>query len=147
MGHRRKAREYALQGLYMYEMVNKPMEELISLDWLDRDIPQDVRNFAVTLLRGSLENIDRIDSLIKKYSKNWKFERINVIDKSILRLSVYAMLFLADIPLVVTIDEGIELGKMYGGENSGQFINGILDAIKRSEFEDVLSGRRSDGEK
>jgi N utilization substance protein B len=56
-------------------------------------------------------------------------------------------LFLSDIPLVVTIDEGIELGKMYGGENSGQFINGILDAIKRSEFEDVLSGRRSDGEK
>jgi N utilization substance protein B len=147
MGHRRKAREFALQGLYMYEMVNKPMEELTSLDWLDRDIPQDIRDFAVTLLRGSIENIDRIDSLIKKYSKNWKFERINVIDKSILRLSVYAMLFLSDIPLVVTIDEGIELGKMYGGENSGQFINGILDAIKRSEFEDVLSARRSDGEK
>ncbi len=147
MGHRRKAREFALQGLYMYEVVDKPMEELISLDWLDRDIPQDIRDFAVTLLRGSVENIDRIDSLIKKYSKNWKFERINVIDKSILRLSVYAMLFLSDIPLVVTIDEGIELGKMYGGENSGQFINGILDAIKRSEFEDVLSVRRSDGEK
>jgi N utilization substance protein B len=147
MGHRRKAREYTLQGLYMYEIVNKPMEELISLDWLDREIPQDIRDFAVKLLRGSLENIDRIDSLIKKYSKNWKFERINVIDKSILRLSVYAMLFLSDIPLVVTIDEGIELGKMYGGENSGQFINGILDAIKKSEFEDVLSGRRSDGEK
>jgi N utilization substance protein B len=147
MGHRRKAREFALQGLYMYEVVDKPMEELISLDWLDRDIPQDIRDFAVTLLRGSVKNIDRVDSLIKKYSKNWKFERINVIDKSILRLSVYAMLFLSDIPLVVTIDEGIELGKMYGGENSGQFINGILDAIKRSEFEDVLSVRRSDGEK
>jgi N utilization substance protein B len=147
MGHRRKAREYALQGLYMYEMVNKPMEGIVSLDWLDGDIPGDIRVFAVTLLKGTLENIDHIDSLIKKFSKNWKFERINVIDKSILRLSIYAMLFLSDIPIVVSIDEGIELGKMYGGENSGQFINGILDAIKRSESDNVAWGRRSDGEK
>lgn len=147
MGHRRKAREYALQGLYMYEVVNKPMEIIISLDWLDSDIPDDIRDFAVTLLKGTLENINRIDSLIKKFSKNWKFERINVIDKSILRLSIYAMLFLSDIPMVVTIDEGIELGKMYGGENSGQFINGILDAIKRSESDNAAWERRSDGKK
>lgn len=147
MGHRRKAREYALQGLYMYEVVNRPVEVIVSLDWLDTDIPDDIRNFAVALLKGTLENINRIDSLIKKFSKNWKFERINVIDKSILRLSIYALLFLSDIPMVVTIDEGIELGKMYGGENSGQFINGILDAIKRSESDNAARERRSDGKK
>lgn len=134
MGHRRKAREYALQGLYMYETVHKALEELVLLDWVDKKIPEDIREFAVILLRGSLENLDFIDTLIQKYSKNWKFERITVIDKSILRLSIYAMLFLRDIPEVVTINEGIELGKTYGGENSGQFVNGILDAIKKTEL-------------
>jgi N utilization substance protein B len=135
MGHRRKAREYALQGLYMYETVGTTLEELTALGWVDREIPGDIRAFTIMLITGSLDKLDVIDDLIRKYSRNWKFERLSAVDKSILRLSIYALLFLRDIPTIVTINEGIELGKIYGGESTGQFINGILDSIKKLELQ------------
>lgn len=134
MGHRRKAREYALQGLYMYETVGVPVEELASLEWVEREIAEDIKEFARDLISGSIGHLEEIDTLIKRHSKNWKFERLSAVDKSILRLSVYALMNLPDIPVIVTINEGIELGKIYGGESSGQFINGILDAIKNQEL-------------
>ncbi len=142
MGHRRKAREYALQGLYMYETVNAPLEQITSLEWVEKEIPDDIREFTIHLIKGSIENLEEIDNLIIRHSKNWKFERLSAVDKAILRLSVYALLRLPDIPMVVTINEGIELGKIYGGESSGQFINGILDAIKKHELkrEDISEG-------
>ena len=141
MGHRRKAREYALQGLYMYETVGAPLEELASLDWVEREIGEDIREFARDLISGSIGHLEEIDDLIRRHSKNWKFERLSAVDKSILRLSVYALMHLPDIPVIVTINEGIELGKMYGGESSGQFINGILDAIKNQELTEGGRGR------
>ena len=142
MGQRHKAREYALQALYMYETVQTPIEELSSLEWLNKKIPDDVKKFTVSIINGSIEKMEFIDNIIKKYSKNWKFERLSAIDKSILRLSIYTFLFLEDIPRTVVINEGVELGKTYGGESSGQFINGLLDAIKNKELtkEKNLSG-------
>lgn len=134
MGHRRQAREYALQALYMYEAVNIPLEELVALDWLESDIPDDIREFTIVLIKGSVEHIDEINQLIRKYSRNWEFERVDTVDKSILRISIYEILFLPDIPPVVTINEAIELGKIFGGENSGHFINGILDAVMKKEI-------------
>ncbi|HPV41535.1 MAG TPA: transcription antitermination factor NusB [Spirochaetota bacterium] len=134
MGHRRKAREYALQGLYMHELSATPVETLTRLEWVENQIPDPIREFAVTLIEGSIAKMAEIDELIVKYSKNWKFERLSAVDKSILRISIYAMLFLKDIPVIVTINEGIELGKIYGGESSGQFINGILDAVRKHEL-------------
>ncbi|MBN1532926.1 MAG: transcription antitermination factor NusB [Spirochaetes bacterium] len=132
MGHRRKAREYALQGLYMFEIASRPVDDIVALDWVDKEIPEDIRLFAATLITGSIDHINEIDDCIKSHSRNWKLERLSAVDKSILRLSIYALLHLPDIPRAVTIDEGIELGKIYGGENSGQFINGILDAVRKS---------------
>ena len=134
MGRKRKARVYALQALYMYETTNSPIEDIISLDWIDIEPPDDVRDFTTSLIEGSIEKIEYIDNLIDGYSKNWRFERLNAVDKSILRISVYALLFLPHIPISVTINEAIELGKIYGGEGSGQFINGILDAIQKGEL-------------
>jgi len=118
----------------MFETVHTPAGELARLEWVDKDISEDIRQFAVALIDGSLRNMDEIDELIKTYSKNWKFERLSAVDKSILRLSIYALIHLPDIPSAVTINEGIELGKIYGGESSGQFINGILDAIHKYEL-------------
>ncbi|MCU0847272.1 MAG: transcription antitermination factor NusB [Spirochaetes bacterium] len=136
MGHRRRSREYALQGLYMYELSRPPIVEVLSLGWVDRDIPPDIRDFAEDLIRGAVDNIEKIDELIVRHSKNWKFERLSVVDKSILRLSIYALLYHPEIPAPVTINEAIELGKIYGGEGSGQFINGILDAVRKSEIKE-----------
>lgn len=142
MGHRRKSREYALQGLYMHETVHTPLSELLNLSWVEKEPAEDIKQFAITLITGSIQNQEEIDNLIKLYSKNWKFERLSAVDKSILRLSIYAIKYLHDIPVVVSINEGIELGKIYGGESSGQFINGILDAIKKYEIkmEDIPAG-------
>lgn len=134
MGHRRKAREYAMQALYMYETVRTSVDDLTRLQWVDKEISDELREFAIGLVEGTIAHIDSIDGLIIKYSKNWKFERINPIDKSILRISIYSLMYLDSIPYAVTIDEGIELGKTYGSENSGQFINGILDAIRVREL-------------
>lgn len=136
MGHRRKAREHALQGLYMHEVGKADVDTIIRFEWLDDEISDDIRNFAVLIIRGVVENLEKIDSLISTYSKNWKPERLTVIDKSILRLAIFEMLFVDDIPTVVTINESIELGKTFGGENSGQFINGILDAVKKNELKE-----------
>ena len=132
MGHRRKAREYVLQAMYMYEVVGYDVGELSTLFWVDREIPDDTRDFASSLIRKTVEHIGEIDDLIKKYARNWSFERLSLVDMAILRLSICSMLFSRDVPLVVTINEGIELGKIYGGEFSGQFINGILDSIKKT---------------
>ncbi len=139
MGHRRKAREYALQGLYIFEISKTPVSELTGLYWVDDDIPNDIRSFAVSLITLTIENIADIDAVIENHSKNWKFERLGYVDKSILRLSICELLYMSDIPSAVTINEGIELGKIYGGENSGQFINGILDAVKK----DKASGKNT----
>jgi transcription antitermination protein NusB len=143
MGHRHKAREFALQALYMYETVNSSPEELLSLTWLNKEIPDEIKKFTVSIIDGSLKNIEQIDNLIKKYSRNWKFERLDSIDKSILRLSIYTLLFLKDIPSSVSINEGVELGKTYGGESSGQFINGVLDTIKEKELNLDKEGKLS----
>jgi len=143
MGHRRKAREYALQGLYMHELRMREgsvssealRKDVTSLEWVDVEISPDIREFAVTLIMGALTNRDAIDTLIDRHSRNWKLERLSIVDKSILRLSIFEMVYLPEIPVAVTINEGIELGKIYGGEGSGQFINGILDAVNKSEIE------------
>lgn len=136
MGHRRKAREYALQGLYMHEISGTPIEDLVKIGWAETPIPDSIREFAVTLIEGTIRHISEIDEIINIHSKNWKFERLSAVDKSILRLSIFALLYLKDIPPAVSINEGIELGKIYGGESSGQFINGILDAVRKRDLEE-----------
>ncbi len=132
MGHRRKSREYALQALYMYETVKCPVDELCTLSWINKQIPDDVRDFTVKLIQGCVDNIDSIDALIVEHAKNWDFERISAVDKAILRISIYTLLYLPDIPGAVAINEGVELGKVFSGDSSGQFINGMLDAIKKT---------------
>jgi len=137
MGQRHKAREYALQALYMHDVGKRPIEEIKNFEWLDTPADNGSREFSLLLIEGVISNIEKIDDVIKQHSKNWTPERLAVIDRAILRLAVFEMLFMADIPDVVTIDESIELGKTFGGENSGQFINGILDSVKKFKLREA----------
>jgi N utilization substance protein B len=139
MGQRHKAREFALHGLYMFDTVSAPIERILSLDWVEEEVTDDEKEFFAEITKGTIAHIAQIDDLIRKHSKNWSFERISAVDKSILRLSVYAMLYDKEVSPVISINEGIELGKKFGGENSGHFINGILDAINKHELS-VKSG-------
>ncbi len=134
MGQRRKAREHALQGLYMHEIGKTPLESIVDFKWLDKQMSEEMKVFSSQLIEGTIKHLDEIDELISKYSRNWKPERLTVIDRSILRLAIHEMVFMDEIPEVVTINESIELGKTFGGENSGQFINGILDAVKKHKL-------------
>jgi len=136
MGHRRKAREMALQGLYMYEVGKADVNDIILFQWMEEDIPGSIKDFAVLLIKGVVENLNFIDNIISLYSKNWRPERITIVDKTILRIAIFEMLLLEDIPVKVSINEAIELGKIFGGENSGQFINGILDAVHKNELKE-----------
>lgn len=96
--------------------------------------------FASLLCRGVFENLDAIDSTLNGCSENWKVSRMSIIDRNILRLSVYEMVFLSDIPVPVTINEAIEVAKEFGSETSAAFVNGILDKIgkgmEKGEFGD-----------
>ncbi len=130
MGHRRKAREYALQGLYIYEISDKDLDNAKSLSWVEVEVAEDIRKFAVKLIEGTIDKIAELDKIIVSCSKNWSIERLNAVDKAILRMSIYALMNIRDVPSAVTINEAIELGKIFGGENSGQFINGILDTVR-----------------
>lgn len=114
----------------MHDVANTPREQILKLDWVEDEIPEETALFATDLIRGTLDYQDEIDSIITGHSKNWEFERLDSIDRTILRFSVYSILYQKDIPPAVSINEAIELGKKYGGENSSQFINGILDAIR-----------------
>jgi N utilization substance protein B len=131
MGARHSAREYALHALYMYDTVSTPMDILLSLTWVDEEIPADTVQFFEKIVKGAIANIADIDEQIKKHCRNWSLERIAAVDRAILRISVYSLLFQKDVDPIITINEGIELGKKFGGEGSGHFINGVLDAVHR----------------
>ena len=88
------------------------------------------RKFAEDLGTGVLEHQDAVDTKIKAYCQNWDFHRIAVVDRNILRIAIYELLFREDIPPVVSINEAIELAKKYSTEDSGRFVNGVLDRVK-----------------
>ncbi len=128
MGYRRKSREYALQMLYQYD-VSHQSAGLSDGFWADKDVPENIMEFTDNLVHGVINNLDKIDDKIRLSASNWSIERMAVVDRNILRISVYEMLYIKDIPVKVTINEAIEIAKRFGEEESGSFINGILDRI------------------
>ena len=129
MHQRRKAREVTLQVLYALDVQNIALTEAIDLFWASFEAPEEARKFSSLLIEGAWNNRERIDRLISDSSENWTIARMSRVDRSILRMAVYEFLFCHDIPPKVTLNEAIDLGKVYGSENSGAFINGILDAL------------------
>jgi N utilization substance protein B len=133
---RRKGREIALQILYQKEAAQIPIDEAINnyKNYFNIEANNEVFKFGEELALGVNENIEFIDNLIKKYTPSWPLERLNLTDKNILRLAIYEMFFRPDIPEVVSINEAIELAKLYGTDDSPAFINGVLDSIYKKEI-------------
>jgi len=129
MGHRRKAREVALQVLYEMDALQIGPEEALELFWKNFDAPQEARAFSSELVTGTTRHLEEIDGLIIGSSDHWSLDRMSRVDRNILRMAVYELLYCLDIPPKVTLNEAIDLGKDYGSENSGSFINGVLDAL------------------
>jgi transcription antitermination protein NusB len=133
MGTRRQARELALQVLFHMEYNSENPDEAFELICKNLDIPAFTRSFSKNLVTGVSENIEEIDRLIKQSSKNWRLERMSRVDRSILRISTFEIIFLKEIPRIVSINEAVELAKKYGTAESGSFINGVLDNIQQAD--------------
>lgn len=129
MGSRRKSREIAIQILYQFEMNPLDIDEGLNLFWTEHKHPEDISQFADFLVRGVEDKKEEIDNLIINASANWSFKRINPVERGILREAIYEFLFCREIPYKVTLNEAIEMGKKFSSENSGSFINGVLDSV------------------
>lgn len=158
MGMRRQARERAVQFLFQHDLnPGEPieLEAALALFWesqrsaaiaeekadatwgqsAEAPPPPDadelaVRAFAEPLIRGTLEHLAAIDAMITKFAKNWSLKRIAAVDRNVLRLAIYEMLHREDIPPVVSINEAVDIAKRFSTQDSGKFVNGILDKIK-----------------
>lgn len=133
MRKRTLSREFALQILYKVDITHESFDAAISDFWqdhLEENIEEDVRLFATELVRGAIENLPAIDQKISQYATNWEIERMAVIDRNIMRMGSYELLYLSDIPPKVSINEAVELAKRYSGDEAGKFVNAILDKIK-----------------
>jgi N utilization substance protein B len=129
MRGRRKAREIALQVLYGLNFENIDVEKALDLFWSNFVAPKTAKEFAAFLVQGTCEHKEELDKLIAGCSDNWSLGRMSKVDINILRLAVFEFLYCDDIPPKVTLNEAVDLGKTFGSENSGSFINGILDAL------------------
>ncbi len=131
--HRRDGRILAFQAIFSYDFNSRPVEELLKFDWLESPYSNESVEYAAFLIRGTLENLEKIDETIRSKLINWDFSRISNIDKAILRFSIFSMLFENDLPEKVIINEAIEIVKQFGSDDSYKFVNGILDAVKKSK--------------
>lgn len=128
MGARSTGREAALQMLFSLESGGS-IERVISHFWRLTPGDPEGREYADGLARGISEEIDRVDGIIRKASVNWRLERMARVDRNILRMGAWELLHSPDIPRAVIIDEGVELAKKFGTEESSSFVNGVLDRI------------------
>lgn len=133
MGARRRARELAVQMLYQMEVNPTDRREALDLLWIDISASDEVKGFVERIVEGVHGRCEEIDKLIAKYSEHWRLDRMDWVDRSILRMGVFEILFCDDIPDKVAMNEAVDLGKKFGAEESGSFINGILDKISKTE--------------
>lgn len=144
MGKRRTAREMALQMLFQHELGRSELDDVLrSYDpedvkgegegaGLEESELESARGYAEVLVGGVASGREQIDELIRGQATNWRLERMPVVDRTVLRIAIYELLHQPDVPQVVIVDEAIELAKRYGSEQSGAFVNGVLDGLLHS---------------
>ena len=131
MGPRRKAREYALQMLFQWDITHDSIDQIASTFFEDQEEDQPVWDFARQLVIRTVEHIEKIDQLIQRHAEHWRLDRMATVDRNLLRLAAQEFIFDNETPKSVVINEAIEIARRYSTQDSPQFINGILDSIKR----------------
>jgi N utilization substance protein B len=132
MGARRRARECALQMLFSYDVTHSSVEELIETYWGEMaEAAEDVRGFANELVTGTISHLGEIDELIRLRTEHWRITRMAIVDRNLLRLAIFEFLYQPTTPMTVAINEALEIARRFSTHEATQFINGILDAIKR----------------
>ncbi|OLE51904.1 MAG: transcription antitermination factor NusB [Acidobacteria bacterium 13_1_20CM_3_53_8] len=133
MGSRRKARECALQMLFAADVAGTLVDELVRSYWAElgeQDLEEPAREFATRLVTGTLAHLQELDERIRSRAEHWRISRMAVVDRNILRLAVYEFTY-ETTPRTVSINEALEIARRFSTYEATQFINGILDAIKR----------------
>ncbi|MBL7072943.1 MAG: transcription antitermination factor NusB [Candidatus Omnitrophica bacterium] len=138
MRKRTLAREVALKILYANDITSESVSECGRKFWENSETPRS-EEFSDLLARGVDENKEAIDERIVKYAENWRLDRMATIDRNVLRIAIFELLFIKETPPKVVINEAIEMAKKYGDMNSGKFVNGILDKINKTERKETLS--------
>jgi transcription antitermination protein NusB len=131
MGPRRKAREYALQMLFQWDITHDSIDQIASHFLDDQEETQAVGDFARQLVIRTVEHIEKIDALIQRHAEHWRLDRMAIVDRNLLRLATQEFLLDKQTPKTVVINEAIEIARRFSTEESPQFINGILDSIKK----------------
>ena len=132
MSPRRQSRIVAMQMLYQIQLTNAPVPVVMEQFWQNHDTSVKLRPFAVELVEGTTSHLEVIDELLQNTSKNWKLHRMPVVDLSILRCATYEILYLGDIDPATSINEAVEIAKIYSTPDSPKFINGVLDNIQKN---------------
>lgn len=126
----------AFQALYSWEAAPFALEDLLSFSWLEAEkqaaLDGGIAEFSRLLIRGTIENIDAVDAMIRAHLKNWDFSRLNRVDLALLRMSAYTLMYQDDVPPSIVIDEAIGISREFGTDDSYRFINGVLDSIRRT---------------
>ena len=130
MGNRRRARELAMQALFYMDMRQNTSQGMLDLYCQSFTPSKRALPFFLELVKGVMRTRSQIDSIIECFSNNWKIGRMSCVDRNVMRIAVYELLYCHDIPPKVTINEAIDVGKKFGTEESGSFINGILVSIR-----------------
>jgi N utilization substance protein B len=132
---RHKSRVLALQGLYQHELTATPLEEILSYRWFNKVIEPEEKELSNKLINGVVKNWDVLDTIIKSYSSKRGLDQISIVNKCILRLSIYSLINFKDTPARIVINEALELTREFESEESVGFVNGILDAVYRDELQ------------
>jgi len=130
LGKRRRSREFALQVLYQIEITKQDAFQSFTQLRENFFSEEAEDEFSYRIVSGVMEHRREIDRMIEDCSENWRLDRMSIIDRNILRIGLFELLYCSEIPPKVTLNEAIDLGKRYGSEESGSFINGILDRIQ-----------------
>ena len=131
MGKRRKARESTLQILFQLEFNDSQPKKTLDQYWKYRRASKDVKEYIHSLVEGILSHQEEIDKIIQSVSEHWRISRMAVVDRNIIRIAVYELLYEENIDAAVIINEAIEIAKKYSNEKSATFVNGLLDAVKK----------------
>jgi len=144
MASRRQCREWVVQLLFILDMNKQEMDQLFKDFWQEQEASAKAKKFTEDHVRDIAGNMDKLDEVLRKYSHNWDLHRIGVVERNVIRMAIYEILFRDDIPAVVSINEAVDIAKYFGNTESGRFVNGILDNLRKSVSADTQGAGNDD---
>jgi N utilization substance protein B len=132
MGSRRKARELALQMLFQWELGGHTPQHVITSFLQTQKVDSEVESFARALFEGAVSEVEALDRRVREHTEHWRLERMAAVDRNLLRVALYELLHYPETPPPVVINEALEIARRFSGKDSVEFVNGVLDAIRKT---------------